>query len=81
MKFLVRVSQKCCWLAPRVVLEAATAVESDVVSASLHMTLCLYILVRHLNDLEQEGHVYVLETYDGFSGGETHFAICFFLVK
>ena len=60
---------------------AAAAVESDVVSASLHMALCLYILVRHLNDLEQEGHVYVLETHDGCSGCETHFAICFFLDK
>jgi hypothetical protein len=68
-------------VAPRVAVEASAAVESDVVFASLHMTLCLYILVRHLNNLEQEEHVYVLETYDGFSGGETHFAICFFLVK
>ena len=51
MKFLVRSSHKCFSVPPRVAVEAAAAVESDVVSASLHMALCLYILVRHLNIL------------------------------
>jgi hypothetical protein len=34
-----------------VVVVVGAAVDSVVIFASLHTALCLYILVRHLNDL------------------------------
>jgi hypothetical protein len=55
--------------------------ESLAVSFALHIALCLYILVRHLNTLLQDWQTCVLETGNGCSEVETHLIICFFLVK
>jgi hypothetical protein len=55
--------------------------EPVAVSFALHIALCLYILVRHLNTLLQDWQTCVLETGNGCSEVETHLIICFFLVK
>jgi hypothetical protein len=92
VKFLVRVSQKC--FSAGVVgtdevggndgnegADGTVGSQSLAISFALHIALCLYILVRHLNTLLQDWQTCVLETGNGCSEVETHLIICLFLVK